>query len=111
MKKVKKVWGKEEWWVNNDLYCFKKLYLKKGYQCSCHQHLVKDETFIIEKGLVKMEVRDETITMKPGDKVRIKPNNYHRFTGLKKSVIIEVSTKHMDEDSYRVIESGKVKNV
>ena len=44
---VDKVWGREEWIVNNEKYCGKKLILKKGYSCSMHHHKIKDETFYI----------------------------------------------------------------
>lgn len=110
-KKVEKVWGSEEWVVNNDKYCMKHLTLKKGMRCSLHYHKEKDETFVIFSGLVYMEIEDERnaiegYTMMPGDRVRIKPNTAHRFSGLKNSLIIEVSTHHEDEDSYRRDKSG-----
>jgi len=108
MEIVEKVWGNEVWVVNNELYCFKRLTLKKNYQCSLHCHKIKDETFIIEEGEVTMECDDKNITMRSGDKIRIKPNEYHRFTGITDSVILEISTTHSDEDSYRKTESGKV---
>lgn len=114
-KKVEKIWGSEEWIVNNELYCYKKLYLKKGYQCSIHQHYIKDETFIIESGQVEMYTMPSQVTIVPvkrtmnqGDQIRIKPNVYHKFTGISDAVIIEISTQHMDEDSYRITQSGKV---
>lgn len=106
MKIVEKVWGREEWIVNNELYCYKKLYLKKGYQCSMHKHMIKDETFIIQYGTVQMEAR-VPILMNKGEQVRIKPNTYHRFLGITDAVIIEISTQHIDEDSYRLTKSGE----
>ena len=108
MKTVKKIWGKELWIVNNELYCYKKLHLLKGYQCSLHCHKIKDETFIIEEGKVELYYGDKILTLTHGDKVRIKPNVYHKFVGKEHSLIIEISTTHMDEDSYRKTESGKV---
>lgn len=111
MKIVPKVWGEEHWVVNSDKYCGKKLVLKKGYRCSIHHHKIKDETFYIIKGRVLMELGEnceEKKIMKPGDSIHIKPNLWHRFTGLEDSEIIEFSTKHMEEDSYRKTQSGKV---
>jgi mannose-6-phosphate isomerase-like protein (cupin superfamily) len=110
VKKVKKVWGEEKWIVNNELYCYKKLYLYAGYRCSFHMHKIKDETFIIESGLVGMEYGDEYKKMFKGDQVRIKPNVYHRFTGITDSVIIEISTTHSDDDSYRKTESEMIED-
>ena len=47
-----KGWGYEEWVVNNDLYCGKKLVLFKNKKCSLHFHIKKDETFYIQKGVI-----------------------------------------------------------
>ena len=111
MKIVPKVWGEEHWIVNNDKYCGKKLVLKKGFRCSIHHHKIKDETFYIIKGKVLMEFGEnceKKKVMKPGDSMHIPPNLWHRFTGIEDSEIIEFSTKHMEEDSYRKMQSGKV---
>ena len=106
-KKVPKVWGSEEWIANRD-YCGKKLILKKGFRCSMHYHKNKDETFYILKGRVLMETEGKKQIMLPGDSIHITPMLKHRFTGLEDSEIMEFSTHHEDEDSYRVEESGKV---
>ena len=111
IKIVPKVWGREEWIVNSDLYCGKKLILKKGYRCSIHHHKIKDETFYIQSGKVLMEFDEDASEKKimlPGDSVHITPNLWHRFTGLEDSEIFEFSTKHMEEDSYRKEKSGPV---
>jgi mannose-6-phosphate isomerase-like protein (cupin superfamily) len=108
MKTIKKVWGEEKWIINNELYCYKKLYLYEGYRCSLHYHKIKDETFVIEKGLVEMECGDICKKMSVGEQIRIKPNIYHRFTGITNSVIIEISTTHREEDSYRQTKSKKI---
>lgn len=106
-KVVEKVWGSEEWIVNRQ-YCGKFLNLKKGTRCSMHYHKNKDETFFILKGKVLMEIDGKTRIMNPGDLQLIEPNQKHRFTGLKDSKILEISTHHEDNDSYRDEESGKV---
>ena len=107
LKEVEKVWGKEIWIVNRD-YCGKKLILNKGFRCSMHYHKNKDETFYILKGKVLMETDKETKIMLENDSILIAPNTKHRFTGLEDSEIIEFSTHHEDEDSYRDEVSGKV---
>jgi D-glycero-beta-D-manno-heptose-7-phosphate kinase len=109
MKKVKKVWGEEHWIVNQD-YCGKKLILKKNYRCSLHHHKIKDEVFYIIKGKVLLEADGKKIIMEPGCSFHVKTNCNHRFTGLKDSEIIEFSSHHEDDDSYRQELSGKVKN-
>jgi len=107
MKIVRKSWGSEEWLVNNELYCGKILNLKKGYRCSLHYHKNKDETFYILKGIVLMEYGDNSKALNIGDSIHLPPNTLHRFTGIKDSQIIEISTHHEDSDSYRVEIGGK----
>jgi len=108
-KEVPKVWGKEIWLANYD-YCGKLLILKKGFRCSMHYHKNKDETFYINKGKVLMETDGKKSIMLQGDSIRLTPGMKHRFTGLEDSEIIEFSTHHEDEDSYREegMLSGKV---
>lgn len=103
----KKEWGEEQWIVNKE-YCGKKLVLQKNRRCSLHKHEKKDEVFYLLSGLVKMEIADEAFTLKPGDFVHIPAGAYHRFTGLKDSEIMEFSTNHQEDDSYRKEFSGHV---
>ena len=84
------------------------MHLKKGYQCSIHYHKVKDETFYILSGRVRMIVDGVIKVMYPGDIVHLSPMAKHRFIGLEDSEIIEISTYHEDDDSYREEPSGKV---
>jgi len=107
MKKVNKVWGEEKWIVNRD-YCGKVLILNKGFKCSMHKHKIKDETFYMNKGKILLEYGDDKSIMYPGDVQLIEPGVYHSFTGLEDSEIIEFSTHHRDDDSYRKDSSGKV---
>lgn len=104
---VEKVWGYEKWLENNEKYCCKLLVLNKGYQCSLHYHKDKDEMFLVTKGHVRMELDGEVSHMRPGNFVRLSPGTVHRFTGMEDSEIIEVSTTHFEEDSYRLETSGK----
>ncbi len=104
---VRKGWGKELWVHNDEKYCGKILVLNKSKRCSLHFHVLKHETFYISKGLVEMELIEKngekrTFTMKPGDALEIPPGLMHRFTGLEDSEIMEFSTQHFDEDSYRI---------
>jgi len=104
----KKIWGEEKWITNTEKYCAKILYLKKGYRCSYHYHKIKDETFYILKGVILMEFGGEEFLMEKGSKIHIPIGIKHRFTGLIDSEILEVSTQHFEDDSYRLIKSGKV---
>jgi mannose-6-phosphate isomerase-like protein (cupin superfamily) len=103
----KKVWGAEYWIVNRD-YCGKRLVLKKGYECSLHCHKEKDETFYILSGRVLFRLEHEVKVLIPGNIVLIKPLERHQFIGLEGSEIIEFSTHHKEEDSYRYSKSQKI---
>jgi mannose-6-phosphate isomerase-like protein (cupin superfamily) len=108
-EKHKKVWGKEEWLANTEKYCGKILTLKPGFSCSYHYHKNKDETFYVLSGLVYLNVEGQDIIMRKGESLRIQPGQKHKFASLKgTSKIIEISTHHEEDDSYREIESGKI---
>lgn len=108
MESVKKVWGSEYWIVNNNEYCGKILNLSRGFRCSIHKHKKKKETFYILKGEVFFELGNKKMILKKGDSITVNRGQYHRFTGLKNSKIIEFSTRHFDSDSYRKTLSEKV---
>ena len=106
--KVPKLWGYEKWLENNEKYCSKILVLNKGFQCSLHYHKIKDEMFIVLRGHVRLEIGDKVLHMKEGHYVRLEPGTVHRFRGIEDSEILEVSTHHMEDDSYRLEESRVV---
>lgn len=105
---VPKVWGYEKWLENNPKYCSKLLFLREGYQCSLHYHKVKDEMFLVTKGHVRLELGKKIFHMRAGNFVRVLPETPHRFRGIEDTEILEVSTHHREEDSYRLEESRKV---
>jgi len=108
MEKTKKIWGHEKCLMNNDLYCGKILFVKKGHRCSIHYHKIKDETFYILSGELRLELLGETIILKKGDQYRLYPNTMHRFSGVKDTKILEISTHHEDSDSHRLLYGGKI---
>lgn len=99
--KVPKVWGEEHWIVNRE-YCGKKMVLRRGFRCSMHLHRNKDEVFYVIRGRILLEMGDGERIMGPGDHHHIPPGVEHRFWGLEDAEIIEFSTHHEEEDSYRV---------
>ena len=97
---VSKVWGREQWIVNNDKYCGKLLFLKQGAQSSFHYHVIKQETFFCLSGKVKLIVGDNEYDL--SEPVTIMPFEVHSFYGLTDTVILEISTHHSDDDVERV---------
>ncbi len=112
MKHVDKSWGWEKWFANTDDYCGKELFVKRGRWSSkgrYHYHKIKDETFYIIKGTLKLKVFLEgndfptTFVLNKGDSYRVKPGIRHKFTAMPfmGCYFIEASTTHRDDDSYR----------
>jgi len=105
-----KGWGRELWIANLPLYCGKILELNKGKRCSIHYHKIKDETFYILSSKVQMNLYHNSypgdptsIVMQPGDTIHIPQKLSHQFIGLEDSQILEISTQHFEEDSYRLL--------
>lgn len=108
-----KNWGSEEQIENNDLYCGKKMIVRANHRCSIHKHAIKDEVLMVGEGCLYFEIGDspETMTgifMEDNQRIRVKPGQWHRFTGLRDTVIFEFSTHHEDSDSIRHVTGGKV---
>jgi N-acetylneuraminate synthase len=108
-EKIDKLWGQERILVNNDKYCGKFLIIEPGFVSSIHMHNVKDETFLVLFGKVKLWLAGETKILERGESYRIKPNTLHRFSSAwnEMSIVLEVSTPHSDEDVVRVEESRR----
>jgi mannose-6-phosphate isomerase len=109
-KVVDKEWGYEVWMANNEVndYCGKILHIEKGRRFSMHFHRDKHETFYILRGkallrIIKTEEAEiEEVTLEEGDAYEINRLVPHQVEALEDTDIIESSTFHRNEDSYRV---------
>jgi mannose-6-phosphate isomerase-like protein (cupin superfamily) len=106
---VPKGWGYESWIVNNDDYCGKILFFKKGKQCSWHYHKDKSETFYIHEGKLVVTYGDSDdiytanhVELEAGDCFDVPVGMRHQMYAVVDTVLYEFSTHHKDEDSYRV---------
>jgi quercetin dioxygenase-like cupin family protein len=105
---VPKGWGKEVIFVNNDEYCGKLLCFNKGKKFSMHYHLRKKETWYVSKGkfmLVWVDTENGityTEELKVGDVITNERGEPHQLIALEDAEVFEVSTKHYDEDSFRM---------
>ncbi len=104
-----KGWGKELWIANSPLYCGKKMILREGKKCSVHYHKLKDETFFVQSGKVRLDLYPEgfpgefkRFVLLAGQALHIPVKTIHQFYGLEESEIFEFSTQHFEEDSYRI---------
>ena len=55
---ISKPWGSEELIEVNENYVVKKLFMKKGHQCSLQYHENKHETVYVRDGEIKLTVGD-----------------------------------------------------
>jgi mannose-6-phosphate isomerase len=110
-RKVEKPWGHELIWALTEAYCGKLLFVKAGHSLSLQFHRVKDESWLIHAGRVKLELGEvgETVLkaeiVGPGAAFHYKPGTVHRVTALEDTTILEVSTPQLDdvvrlEDAY-----------
>lgn len=90
------------------MYCGKILRLKKGWRCSMHKHELKRESFYVLSGSVCLHMDDRMHYMTVGDSIDIDPGVYHSFVGVEDVELLEFSTQHYEEDSYRLDHSGEV---
>ena len=113
-KKVEKKWGYELWLANNDQedYCGKILYIKKGEHTSMHYHLDKHETFHVIEGVLRVDmlknkrkphVDSFTMHCHEGESMEMESWRPHMLMAEDDNVvIIEISKFHKDEDSHRL---------
>ena len=102
MKTVNKPWGKEIWLELNDHYCYKRIYINKGYKTSYQYHEEKIETNYIIDGKAEVWLEnDEGVVEKkimgPGDFFNVKPPKKHRVIALTDIILQEVSTPQVDD--------------
>ena len=105
---VEKGWGKEIIFVNTPEYCGKILCFDKNKKFSMHYHVQKKETWYVAKGrfiLNWIETSNgmsysEYLTV--GDVITNERGQPHQLVALEDSEVFEVSTRHYDEDSYRI---------
>ena len=106
----KKAWGYELWIINDEEYCGKLLVFDKDKKFSMHYHLIKKESWYVAKGEFEYSWIDtekaavKTVTIQEGDVIDLERGQPHQLTALTEgATIFEVSTKHYEEDSYRII--------
>ncbi len=101
MRKIAKPWGHELVWAETSRYVGKVLAITAGERLSLQFHHVKDESILVAKGLMDLEVEEDgrmvTHRMRPGDTYHIVPGQKHRMIAVEDSEVIEVSTPELDD--------------
>lgn len=105
-----KYWGRIETIISGDIAA-KRIFVQKGGSGSLEFHVEKRETYYIHSGLVRVGLRigraeNRSIVLEAGQSFDVRPGMMHLRVGLEDSVIIEVSTRDSDSDSY-LVEDGQ----
>jgi mannose-6-phosphate isomerase-like protein (cupin superfamily) len=112
-----KGWGNEIWIVNNELYCGKILQFNKNAKFSMHYHTKKDETwYVLDGNFMLKYINGENADiiekkLLPKEVLRILPGCCHQLECLSEQggQILEISTQHIETDSYRVMKGDSQK--
>jgi len=102
-RKVEKPWGWELIWAETDSYVGKLLFIRAGEALSLQYHEIKDESWLVREGVARLELGTagedalETIEIGEGDALHYPPGTLHRITAVEDTLIVEVSTPHLDD--------------
>lgn len=86
--------------IINREYCKKLIIVLPGQNHPVHAHKVKEETFQLLYGDMKVNIEGKDIAMLPGDIQTVLRGEKHSFTSVKGAIFEEVSTTHVKNDSY-----------
>jgi phosphinothricin acetyltransferase len=99
---VEKPWGHEVWWAQSEEYAGKLLVVNAGHRLSLQVHRQKDESSYLLSGRLRLiygpsedELAEREIG--PGESWRIEPGVVHSAEALENSVVLEVSTPHLND--------------
>jgi mannose-6-phosphate isomerase-like protein (cupin superfamily) len=101
-RRVEKPWGYELIWAEAEQYVGKLLFVRAGQALSLQYHEVKDESWLVQEGRASLELGEvggdlTTVEIAPGDAFRYRPGTVHRITAIEDTLILEVSTPHLDD--------------
>jgi mannose-6-phosphate isomerase len=120
-ERVEKPWGHELIWALTEEYAGKLLAVSAGHEISLQFHREKDESWYLLEGRAELEFAGpgekamSSEVVKPGAAFRIRPGTVHRIRALEDTVVLEVSTPHLDdvvrlEDEYGRADSPRSGN-
>ncbi len=92
-----KPWGREVWYANETEYAGKILEVTKGHALSLQKHERKKETMYLLSGRLLYHLNGTDFELNPGMCLTINPGDVHRVEAIEDSVILEVSTPHLDD--------------
>jgi mannose-6-phosphate isomerase len=101
-RRVEKPWGHEVWWAQTDAYAGKLLHVNARHRLSLQLHRKKDESSYLLSGrlrLISGPSADDLheLEIGPGYAWRVEPGTVHSIEAIEDSVVLEVSTPHLDD--------------
>ena len=102
-RRVEKPWGHERIWAHTDRYVGKVLFIAAGRRLSLQKHLVKDESFLVLRGRLRLHLEDEAgvvrvTDLEPGTHRHVAVGRVHRYEAVDEDVeLVEVSTSELDD--------------
>jgi len=109
---VKKEWGDEYWIINTPDKCFKLMLIQPGKMGSLHHHLQKEESFRVLRGTLYVDKQAYQFSKTFANGIKIGVNDppvvikkqiVHRFYTINEPcLVLEESTFHDDEDTFRI---------
>lgn len=101
-RRVDKPWGYELVWAEAEEYVGKLLFVRAGHALSLQYHEHKDESWLVQEGRATLELGEvggdlAALEIGPGDAFRYRPGTVHRISALDDTLILEVSTSHLDD--------------
>ena len=101
-RRVDKPWGWELVWAETADYVGKLLFVRAGESLSLQYHELKDEAWLVREGRARLELGEvggelERSEIGPGDAFHFPPRTVHRVTALEDTLVLEVSTSHLDD--------------
>ena len=101
-RRVEKPWGWELVWAETEHYAGKLLFVRAGEALSLQLHEVKEESWLVREGKARLELGVvgevlEEFEIGSGDAFHLRPGTVHRLTALEDTLVIEVSTPHLDD--------------
>jgi mannose-6-phosphate isomerase-like protein (cupin superfamily) len=99
---VPKPWGQELIWALTDKYCGKVLVIESGKRLSLQKHEIKDEAIYVLRGRLRLFLEDDDGVVQvrelgPGDSSHVPTGRIHRYEGIERTELFEVSTPELDD--------------
>jgi mannose-6-phosphate isomerase-like protein (cupin superfamily) len=102
-RRVEKPWGWELIWAETEGYVGKLLFVRAGHLLSLQFHKVKDESWYVYEGRAEIEMGEPGAAVSQSEVVgagaafRLSPGTVHRLSALEDTLVLEVSTPHLDD--------------